>query len=100
MEDGKRLNISFDNHEVTFYEKEGEYFAECKGVYINYKDYQNWKDNPKEDLLGFNLQNKPCRIRIIRNIVSIGCLKDTKETFNQIVKLIKKEIKNDKSNSK
>lgn len=96
LETGVKLNTDFAGYPVFLLKHEGSYYVECKKVLFHYDDYLIYLEDPTKDLLGYNLQGKPCRIRAFNSQTSIGCLKDTTEKFKSIVKQVKTIIRHDK----
>ena len=99
LELGKKLDIDFDGHPVSLYKSLGEYYVECKDVFVNYNNYKAWKEDPSDNLFGHTADGRACKIDIINHMVRIGCLKDTEANFNKIVIIVNKYIRNDKKSS-
>lgn len=96
---GIKLDVDFDGYPVSLHKSQEEYYVECKDVFISRSSYKTWKKNPRENLFGYTLQGRECRIDIINSLVRIGCLKDTEQKFNKIIITVNKYIRNDKSNN-
>lgn len=93
---GVELDEDFAGHPVYLVKNEGSYFVECKKVLFHYDDYLSYLENPKEDILGYNLKGQACKISEFNGRVAVGCLKDTENKFKSIVKQVKTLIRNDK----
>lgn len=93
---GKELDQDFNGYSVKLFKtKEGSYFIKCKNVFFAYSDYLSYLKNPSKTTLGYNLEGKPCKIKNVNGLVTVGCLKDTEDNFKRIVKQVKTIIQND-----
>lgn len=97
---GVPLNLDFAGYPVFFLKHEGSYYVECKKVLLAYDDYLLYLKDPSKDVLGYNIEGKPCKVKHYNGTTTIGCLKDTTEKFNLIIKSVKILIKNDNKKQK
>lgn len=97
LKTGVKLGIDFAGYPVSVLKHKGSYYVECKKVAFLYDDYLLYLEDPTKDVLGYNLQGKPCQIRHRDGTTTIGCLKDTTEKFNSIITNVKKTIRHDKT---
>lgn len=94
IENGKSdLNFSGYPIEVYYCEKTEDYYIKCKQVYVKYKYFLLWKKDIRASNIGYNKKGESCKIKIVNNLVRIGCLSEDENSFNNLVKSIFNLIK-------
>lgn len=98
--DGENLSIGSWPVELYYNRFLDDYIIKCKGVYITYEKFKEWRETGEDPKLvvGVNEEKVPVRIEKIENFYKIACLTVSASKLNKLENKITKLILCQKQN--